>query len=210
MSNNNEALNDMMQRFAISALSRERKNEALNEEILAGKYTGEFYIKSKDGVVISTDILNRHKAAAENAIRMAELIGMTGDMFKIDLELINLPSHIDYGTNVLEGEPIILPDNSNDLLLNLDLDEYDISGDEFKPINTQGTVRIVLTTPYTVKTIEKDLDSINYSVISLEGLQMLGTVKITEITIERDPRIYNADSNDRTILLHNIFVTVNN
>jgi hypothetical protein len=136
MSNNNDNLNDMMQRFAISALSRERKGEALNEEIIAGKYTGEFYIKSKDGVVLSTDILNRRKAAAENAIRMAELIGMTGDMFKVDLELTYLPSHIDYGTNVLENEPIDIPDNSTELLLNLDLDEYDISGDEFKPINT--------------------------------------------------------------------------
>jgi hypothetical protein len=210
MSNNNDNLNDMMQRFAISALSRERKGEALNEEIIAGKYTGEFYIKSKDGVVLSTDILNRRKAAAENAIRMAELIGMTGDMFKVDLELTYLPSHIDYGTNVLENEPIDIPDNSTELLLNLDLDEYDISGDEFKPINTQGKVKIVLETGYTIKTIEKDLDSINYSVISLEGLQMLGPIKIVEISIEKDPNIFNADSNDRTILLHNIFVTVNN
>jgi hypothetical protein len=37
MSNQNEALNELLQRFAISALSRERKDEALNEEILVGK-----------------------------------------------------------------------------------------------------------------------------------------------------------------------------
>ena len=92
---NNEALNEMAQRFAVSALSRERKGEALNEEIVAGKYTGEFYIKSKDGVVLSADILNRRKAATDNAIRIAEFIGMTGDMFKIDFELIDLPNHID-------------------------------------------------------------------------------------------------------------------
>ena len=50
---------EFLQRFAISGLSKERKDEAINEEILLGKYTGEFFIKSKDGVIISTDILNR-------------------------------------------------------------------------------------------------------------------------------------------------------
>ena len=59
--NNQEAINELIQRFAISALSRERKHEAVNEEIMVGKYTGEFYIKTKDGVILSADILNRNK-----------------------------------------------------------------------------------------------------------------------------------------------------
>ena len=53
MSTQKFSMDDLIQRFAISALSRERKDEAVNEEILVGKYTGEFFIKSKDGVVIS-------------------------------------------------------------------------------------------------------------------------------------------------------------
>ena len=69
---------EFLQRFAISGLSKERKDEAINEEILLGKYTGEFFIKSKDGVIISTDILNRLKSSTENAIRYAESAGMVG------------------------------------------------------------------------------------------------------------------------------------
>ena len=207
---NNETLNDMMQRFAISALSRERKGEALNEEIVTGKYTGEFYIKSKDGVVLSADILNRRKAAADNAIRIAEIMGMTGDMFKIDFELMELPNHIDYESNLLENEPIILPDGSKSLLLNLDLDEYDISGDTFKPINSQGKVKLVITCGDKFIEVEKDLESINYTLIPLDELQNNGDVRIDELSIVKDEAIFNVDSNDRTILLHNVFITVNN
>lgn len=205
---NNEALNEMAQRFAVSALSRERKGEALNEEIVAGKYTGEFYIKSKDGVVLSADILNRRKAATDNAIRIAEFIGMTGDMFKIDFELIDLPNHIDYESNIVEGEPIALPEGSTALLLNLDLDEYDISGDTFKPIHSHGKVKIVLSAGDIAKEIVEDLEVINYTMIPLEGLE--GNIKITEISIEQDKTVFNPESNGRTILLHNVFVTVNN
>jgi hypothetical protein len=74
-------LEELLQRFAVSGLSRERKDEAVNEEILIGKHTGEFFIKTKDGVVISTDILNRLKASTDNAIRLAELSGITGDLY---------------------------------------------------------------------------------------------------------------------------------
>lgn len=207
---NNEALSDMIQRFAISALSRERKGEALNEEIIVGKYTGEFYIKTKDGIVLSADILNRRKSATDNAIRIAELLGMTGDLFRVDFEYLPLPNHISYDLNILETEPVLLPNGSNELLVNLDLDEYDMVGDEFKPIHSQGKVKIVISAGEENIVVEKDLQNINYSLISLEKFKGLENVKITEISIEQDETIFNQGSNERTILLHNIFITVNN
>lgn len=206
---NNEALSDMIQRFAISALSRERKGEALNEEIIAGKFTGEFYIKSKDGVVLSADILNREKAATDNAIRIAELVGMTGRLFKVDFEYMSLPNHIDYGTNILINEPISIPDGCKDILINLDLDEYDILGDSFKPIHSEGKVKIVISNNNENMVIEKDLRNINYSLISLKDFAVNNNLKIIEISIEQDENVFNVSSIDRTILLHNIFITVN-
>lgn len=119
-------LEELLQRFAVSGLSRERKDEAVNEEILIGKHTGEFFIKTKDGVVISTDILNRLKASTDNAIRLAELSGITGDLYKVDFDQLVLPNHVDYSVNIIEGEPIELPIETKKILLNLDLDEYDI------------------------------------------------------------------------------------
>lgn len=206
---NNEALSDMIQRFAISALSRERKGEALNEEIIAGKFTGEFYIKSKDGVVLSADILNREKAATDNAIRIAELVGMTGRLFKVDLEEMTLPNHVDYSTNIVLNEPISIPDGCKDILINLDLDEYDILGDSFKPVHSEGKVKIVISNNDQEIVVEKDLRNINYSLISLKDFSVNNNLKITEITIEQDENVFNVSSIGRTILLHNIFITVN-
>lgn len=206
---NTEAFSELIQRFAISALSRERKGEALNEEILAGKYTGEFYIKSKDGVVLSADILNRTKSATDYAVRVAELVGMTGEMFRVDFDYLTLPSHVDYGINILGNEPIHLPDNNNKMLIYLDFDEYDIIGDNFRPIISKGKVQIKITDGDKSVVIEKELQNVNYNVISLEGLE-LNNLQISEIIIERDDAIYNTDSTSRTIVLHNIFVTLNN
>jgi hypothetical protein len=219
---NNEALSDMIQRFAISALSRERKGEALNEEIIAGKFTGEFYIKSKDGVVLSADILNREKSATDTAIRIAELVGMTGRLFKVDFEYITLPNHVNYSTNILVQvikdengndveyyEPISIPDGCKDILINLDLDEYDILGDSFKPVHSEGKVKIVISNNDQEIVVEKDLRNINYSLISLKDFSVNNNLKITEITIEQDENVFNVSSIGRTILLHNIFITVN-
>ena len=117
---NQDALRDLIQRFAISALSRERKHEALNEEILVGKYTGEFYIKSKDAVVMSADIMNRMKASTDEAIRVAELLSMTGEIYNVELQNRVLPDHIDYNINILQNDVIELPNDSKEILLNLD------------------------------------------------------------------------------------------
>ena len=134
---------EFLQRFAISGLSKERKDEAINEEILLGKYTGEFFIKSKDGVIISTDILNRLKSSTENAIRYAESAGMVGDIYKIDFENIIMPCHIDYDINILGNEPIDLG-HCNEFLLNFDYDEFDIVGDEVRPVNGENIVQLTI------------------------------------------------------------------
>ena len=203
-------LNELVQRFAISALSRERKAEAINEEILAGKYSGEFYIKTKDGVVISADILNRAKVATDNAIRIAELVGMTGELYKIEFDDLVLPNHVDYSVNILGNEPITLPANSKEVLVNLDLDEYDIvENGEFKIVNSNAKVIITLAGGSKTKVVEKSLQNMNFVVMDISEFTKVKNVTIQSIVIEKDPNVINNDAIDRTILLHNIFVTVN-
>ena len=203
-------LNELIQRFAISALSRERKSEAINEEILAGKYSGEFYIKTKDGVVLSADILNRVKSATDNAVRIAELVGMTGNIYKIDFDDLVLPNHIDYSVNILGNEPITLPDNVKELLINLDLDEYDIvENGEFKIVNSDAKVKITLVGGSKTEVIEKSLRNVNFSVLDISGFTKVKNVNIQSISIERSSEVINPDAIDRTVLVHNIFVTVN-
>lgn len=207
-------LEELLQRFAVSGLSRERKNEAVNEEILIGKHTGEFFIKTKDGVVISTDILNRLKASTDNAIRLAELSGITGDLYKVDFDQLVLPNHIDYSVNIIEGEPIELPIETKKILLNLDLDEYDILEDTAKPVNTEAMVRVVVEIALgngetnTIE-IQQSIQNINYYPIELSYENVISIV-ISEIVIEKEEKEYNIGATDRTVLMHNLFVAINN
>ena len=207
-------LEELLQRFAVSGLSRERKDEAVNEEILIGKHTGEFFIKTKDGVVISTDILNRLKASTDNAIRLAELSGITGDLYKVDFDQLVLPNHIDYSVNIIEGEPIELPIETKKILLNLDLDEYDILEDTAKPVNTEAMVRVIVEIALgngetnTIE-IQQSIQNINYYPIELSYENVISIV-ISEIVIEKEEKEYNIGATDRTVLMHNLFVAINN
>ena len=207
---NNEALSELIQRFAISALSRERKSEALNEEILVGKYSGEFYIKTKDGIVLSADIMNRANASANEAGRIAELVGMTGELYRVDFEKIVLPGFMDYGTNMIQQEPIEIPNDTKEILLHLDLDEYEIVGDNPQLIHTNGDVRIAFEVIENgikrIVYVDKKMSNVNFSNIQLNELvNNPSEIKLTNITINRDG---NFDSN-HILLLHNVYLTIN-
>lgn len=205
----NQALSELIQRFAISALSRERKAEALNEEILVGKYSGEFYIKTKEGIVLSADIMNRAKAATNEAVRIAELVGMTGDIYHVDFENLVLPGFIDYDDNILQQEPINIPVDAKELLIHLDLDEYNILNGDPQLIHSDGNVKILIEivedgiTRYV--RVDKDLSSINFNRIPLELKGKVSSIKIMNITIGKAANI----GANNTILLHNLFVTIN-
>lgn len=205
----NQALSELIQRFAISALSRERKAEALNEEILVGKYSGEFYIKTKEGIVLSADIMNRAKAATNEAVRIAELVGMTGDIYHVDFENMVLPGFVDYDDNILQQETINIPVDAKELLIHLDLDEYNILNGDPQLIHSDGNVKILIEIVEDGITryirIDKDLSSINFNKISLELKGKVSSIKIMNITIGKAANI----SANNTILLHNLFVTIN-
>lgn len=203
---NQDALRDLIQRFAISALSRERKHEALNEEILVGKYTGEFYIKSKDAVVMSADIMNRMKASTDEAIRVAELLSMTGEIYNVELQNRVLPDHVDYNTNILQNDVIELPNDSKEILLNLDIDEYDIIDGKPNIVHSEGNVKLLfeIVVNGTVKyhRVDKNLANINVSLIPLE-FENISSIKLVELVIS------NTGGDNRALLLHNMFVSVN-
>lgn len=203
---NQDALRDLIQRFAISALSRERKHEALNEEILVGKYTGEFYIKSKDAVVMSADIMNRMKASTDEAIRVAELLSMTGEIYNVELQNRVLPDHVDYNINILQNDVIELPNDSKEILLNLDIDEYDIIDGKPNIVHSEGNVKllfeIVVNGVVKYHRVDKNLANINVSLIPLE-FENISSIKLIELVIS------NTGGDNRALLLHNMFVSVN-
>ena len=213
MSTQNFSMDDLIQRFAVSALSKERKDEAVNEEILVGKYTGEFFIKSKDGIVISTDVLNRLKSSTDNAIRVAESVGMVGNLYKLDFDNLAMPLHVDYDVNLIEGEPMRVDGNCKSLLFNIDFDEFDIIGDTVKPVNSDAMVKIIIELMLDEVTelfeIEKSIQSINQTIIDFKDYVGIQYAEIKNISINKDDVIFNDDAVDRTMILHNLFMSVN-
>lgn len=213
MNTQNFSMDDLIQRFAVSALSKERKDEAVNEEILVGKYTGEFFIKSKEGIVISTDILNRLKSSTDNAIRVAESVGMVGNLYKLDFDNLPMPLHVDYDVNLIEGEPIRVDGECKSLLFNIDFDEFDIIGDVIKPVNSDAMVKInielMLNGVTELFEIEKSIQSINQTIIDFKDYIGIQYIEIKNITINKDEVIFNNNAVDRTIILHNLFMSVN-
>ena len=213
MNTQNFSMDDLIQRFAVSALSKERKDEAVNEEILVGKYTGEFFIKSKDGIVISTDVLNRLKSSTDNAIRVAESVGMVGNLYKLDFDNLPMPLHVDYDVNLIEGEPIRVDGNCKSLLFNIDFDEFDIIGDTVKPVNSDAMVKIIIELMLDGVTelfeIEKSIQSINQTIIDFKDYVGIQYAEIKNISINKDDVIFNEDAADRTMILHNLFMSVN-
>ena len=168
----------------------------------------------KDGVVVSTDILNRLKASTDNAVRVAELCGIIGDLYKIDFDQLVLPNHVDYSVNIIEGEPIELPFDTKKVLINLDLDEYDILENTARPVNTEANVKVAIeiaTGNGKINTLEiiQSIQNINYYPIEINYDNVVNVV-ITGIVIEKENKEYNVGYTDRTVLLHNIFVAINN
>ena len=213
MNTQNFSMDDLIQRFAVSALSKERKDEAVNEEILVGKYTGEFFIKSKDGIIISTDVLNRLKSSTDNAIRVAESVGMVGNLYKLDFDNLPMPLHVDYDVNLIEGEPIRVDGECKSLLFKIDFDEFDIIGDTVKPVNSDAIVKInielMLNGVIELFEIEKSIQSINQTIIDFKDYVGIQYVEIKNISINKDEVIFNDNVVDRTIILHNLFMSVN-
>ena len=208
------SMDELLQRFAISALSKERKDEAMNEEIMVGKYTGEFFIKSKDGVVISTDIINRLAAAIENATDAAESNGMTGDLIKLDFDNIQMPAHIDYNVNIIENEPVTIEGDCNRIMLFFDYDEFDVIGDTPQIVSSENKIQLTLNVVrengfVEEFVIEKSIQSINEHIIDLREFGKLQSIRITNINIVKDENVFNENANYRTMILHNLFVIVN-
>lgn len=204
---NQDALSDLLQRFAISALSRERKNEAVNEEILVGKYTGEFYIKSKDGIILSADNSNREKSSTDEAVRIAELMGMTGDFYKVEFTNSLMPKDIDYSVNIIQNDNISLPVDLKELLIYLDIDEFKINGDTAEKIYSNGDVKLLFEINVggnvSYLRFNTKLQDVNYFLISFKDYTDLRSLKLIDITISKD------NEEKRVMLLHNMFVTVN-
>lgn len=109
-------------RWGISGLSRENQDFAEPEEIIVDKEIGQFYIKSKDGDVISSDSEARFSSSLFNFENLISTLGLTGDLSSIELETIQLPHVFQPEANILPAEIQIKDIELEKILLYVDMD----------------------------------------------------------------------------------------
>lgn len=207
---NPDVLEKGIQRFAISGLSKNRSDEAVNEEILLDKHTGEFLIKNKDGVVISTDYFSRRSSTMNNVTMIADKSNIGGDLYEIDIDDIYLPAKLDYNINILNGD-ITLSNDIRKILLYLDVDEYVNIDNKAVPENVSGKAKVEIEIGMddgvtNTMSIIKDINVLNNFVINLKdtvGNKVVTSLKIKSIVFSRD------SLQGQSLILYGAYITLN-
>lgn len=118
-----------VKRFAVSALSRIHKNNAIPGEIMIQKETGQVLIKTNSGDVISYSSLARFKNHIDTLTIMAFNLNISGDMLSIELDDIELPEVIQMNFNLL-SEPLLIGTSLKKILVSIDLDCVEMSSND--------------------------------------------------------------------------------
>lgn len=182
-------------RFAVSFLSIENKDESLDEELMAKKSLGMTYIRSKEGYVISFDKLAREKAHVDSALSMASNLDVVGKMYMVDIPDINLPELIEPDTNIVPEDGITVTNgNFRSAYISLDIEGINVGEDS---IINENKPSISCTIERTIGDNQQDeysidhmpLDEFNSHVWDLERLGSETDIRITNLQIHPNEKI---------------------
>ena len=200
----------IINRFAISALSKEFHDQSLNEEIMVDKNTGEFLLKSKKGTVISYDAIARRRSTITDATECATTQNMMGNMYELALEEYNLPAIVPYNDNILANS-ISLKQNLQKVLFYIDIDEI-IEGELAQVSEADPKVEITLRcgtgSTFEEVTVEKSLNVFNNTIINVSDLVERPDSKYSVVLSSiKFKKTSNSDL-DTFIILHNMMVSL--
>lgn len=198
-----DILDNGIQRFGVSGLSKERYDEAVAEEILVDKKTGEFLLNTLDEVLISNDSLGRFKASFDNAVWMAKQVGLCGNIYQVEIDDIEMPSEIPYDTNIL-NEDIVINESNTKLMFNFDLNEYIVQDAKAITLNNECSVEIIVEQGGETKTTDLSLGNINNTVIDLTEFSY-GEIHVKSIKFNEHVDYIGISK----LILHNVFLTIN-
>lgn len=204
-----DVLNYTMQRFALSALSKERYPESVKEEIMIDKSTGEILLKDKSGYIVSADTTNRLALAMRKAISDAEQSGICGQFYQMTFDDIELPKMISYNKNILSS-PLILSSQVNKFLLNFDISEHFCDTNSIDLLNeTECSVKIKANRGSQEFIVTKKLNDMNKFIINSMDYCNDDSNPINITSISFIPAPYAMSDVRYRISLHNVFITCN-
>jgi hypothetical protein len=191
----------IINRYAISALSKQNRINAVPEEIMIHKKTGEVLIKTSTGDVISFDSMARLKSHIDMATFNCFNLNLFGNMYQLNFDTIELPDVIIEDINLLGAPLQVSTGDIKKILISIDLDSVELTGldipSDYEPI-VKLDFELVKDTDRRASTISYPLSIFNNNVIRLEdyiteidptGFQIF----INGITISRNPAILTTD-----------------
>lgn len=204
-----DVLNYTMQRFALSALSKDRYPESVKEEIMVDKNTGEILLKDKSGYIVSADTTNRLALAMRKAISDAEQSGICGQFYQMTFDDMELPKMISYNKNIL-SEPLDLSSQINKFLLNFDISEHFCNTDSIDLLNeTECEIKVEAKRGSQQFIVTKKINDMNKFVINSMDYCNDDSKPISITGITFIPAPYAIGDVRYRISLHNVFITCN-
>ena len=201
---------DILNRFAVSALSKKYNGQALPEEIMVEKNTGEFLIKSPDGVVISYDAMARRRSTITDATECAVTQNMKGNMYELYLDNFMLPAIVPYDENLLNNA-ISLKQNLVKVLFYIDIDEV-IRNDIAEVSETNPVIQVGLRcgtgSIYEDIVIEKPINEFNNTVIDINDFVDRPTAPYNVILTSLVFKKNETNTEDTFMILHNMMVSI--
>ena len=206
-------------RFGISLLSKERFNEAYNEEVMIDKFTGEVLIKSKDGDVVSYNYNSRLKSQLSAIKLTANNMSVYGDIVSIEMDDVVAPFTMEYEKNYI-STPIVLPyHNCKKILFNADIDPITISNIGLSHDMNNMLVELSLSLLYNDNsttapvTISSHLNEFNSKVLTLNDnsifnlapLKQVSGIRINSFIIKNIVMDYNGQITAHTHTIRPIF-----
>lgn len=201
----------ILNRFAISFLSKEYADQALLEEVMIDKRTGEILIKTPNGMVISYDSIARRRSTITDATDCAMTQNMIGNMYELSLEEYDLPAIVPYNENILANS-ISLKQNLSKVLFYIDIDEI-VEGEASAQVSeSDPTVEINLRcgtgSVFEEITIEKSLNVFNNTVIKIADYVQRPTSSYNVVLSSIKFKKVGNENVDTFLILHNMMVSI--
>ena len=202
---------NILNRFAVSALSKKYRNQAINEELIVDKTTGEYLVKSPLGTVMSIDAINRRRSTIIDATNCALMQNMYGNMYEVKIDGLILPEPVAYDSEIL-SEPVTLKSNLKKVLFFLELDEIVVDGDVGEATENEPIVTIKISCKAAGKSkeiiIQKELKDINNNVIDVASNINFGnssyTTRIESLSFKKN----TSDNVNTVLILQNLIVSL--
>lgn len=201
----------ILNRFAISFLSKEYADQALLEEVMIDKRTGEILIKTPNDMVISYDSIARRRSTITDATDCAMTQNMIGNMYELSLEEYDLPAIVPYNENILANS-ISLKQNLSKVLFYIDIDEI-VEGEASAQVSeSDPTVEINLRcgtgSVFEEITIEKTLNVFNNTVIKIADYVQRPASSYNVVLSSIKFKKVGNENVDTFLILHNMMVSI--